>query len=85
MPLTDAQRRNLSTDLQRIAKVVEKELKRAVGQEIGFSLVVWGGFGEDQMIQYVANVAREDALRHMLELCRAWVDGMPDLPFHERQ
>jgi hypothetical protein len=85
MPLTDAQRRNLSTDLRRIAKVVEKELGRAAGQDVGFSLVIWGAFGEDEKIQYVANVEREDARRHMLELCKGWIEGMPDLPFHERQ
>jgi hypothetical protein len=85
MPLTDIQRRKLSTDLNRIAKVIGGELKRTTGADMGFSLVVWGAFGEDEMIQYVSNVERKDALRYMLELCKSWVDGMPDVPFHERQ
>ncbi|HEY3795137.1 MAG TPA: hypothetical protein VGM09_25205 [Bradyrhizobium sp.] len=84
MPLNDAQRRRLSQDLKRIAKVIERELERATGQSVGFSLVIWGAFGEDRMIQYVANVAREDAARHMLGLLEAWDEGMPDIAFHDR-
>jgi hypothetical protein len=85
MALTDAQRRSLSLDLRRIAELLDMELTKSSGQRVGFSLVVWGAFGEDGNIQYVSNVEREDALRHMLELCKSWVDGMPDVPFHERQ
>jgi hypothetical protein len=85
MALNEEQRRRLSLRLRRIAKLVERELKRATGEEVGFSLVAWGGFGEDHMVQYVSNVEREDAMREMLALIEGWLGGMPDIPFHERQ
>jgi hypothetical protein len=86
MPLTDVERRRLSLGLRRMAKLVERELKRATERsDIGFSLVVWGAHGEDHLVQYVSNVDHEDAMRAMLALLKAWVEGMPDIPFHERQ
>lgn len=85
MPLTPQQRTKLSLALQKVARDLDKSLeKKTGGSRVGFSLVIWGAFGEDQMVQYVSNVAREDAARHMAELLRGWGEGMPDIPYHER-
>ena len=54
-PLTPQQRTRLSLALQRVARKLDKQLERETGQRVGFSLVIWGAFGDDQMIQYVAN------------------------------
>lgn len=85
MALTPQQRTKLSLSLQRVARKLDKMLERETGQRVGFSLIVWGAFGDDKMVQYVANADREDCARHMAELLLAWREGMPDIPFHERQ
>lgn len=85
MALTPQQRTRLSLALQKIARDLEESLETKTGQRVGFSLVIWGAFGEDQMIQYVSNAEREDCARYMADLLSAWRDGMPDIPFHERQ
>ena len=51
---------------------------------VGFSLIVWGAFGEDNMIQYVSNCHRDETKKYMGDLLVAWDQGMPDIPYHER-
>lgn len=85
MPLTDQQRGKLSRALRRIAKRLDKEIERETGHRMGFSLIIWGQFGEDKMTQYVANADRADCAKYMQDLLDRWRTGMPDLPFHERQ
>lgn len=70
--------------MQRVARKLDKLLERETGERVGFSLIVWGAFGEDHMVQYVANTSREDCARNMAELLKGWAEGMPDIPFHER-
>ncbi len=82
--MTPQQRTKLSHALQRISRKVEKTLERETGEKLAFSLIIWGSFGDDQMIQYVANAAREDCAKYMGDLLAAWKGGMPDIPFHER-
>ena len=83
--MTDEERRRLSLQLKIIGRGLDREIARRVGRRLAFSLVIWGDFGEDHMVQYVANAAREDCMREMLELIDGWLKGMPDIPFHERQ
>jgi hypothetical protein len=85
MPLAPAKKARLSRALQRIARKVNMMLTQETGEEIGFSLIIWGSFGEDNMIQYVSNVNREDCILHLAELLNSWKSDMPDIPYHERQ
>lgn len=84
MPLTPQQRTRLSHGLQRVARKLDKLLERETGERLAFSLVIWGSFGEDHMVQYVANANREDCAKYMGDLLAAWRGGMPDIPYHER-
>lgn len=57
MPLTPQQRTRLSHGLQRVARKLDKLLERETGgTRVGFSLVIWGAFGEDHMVQYVSRM-----------------------------
>lgn len=86
MPLTPQQRARLSLGLQKVARKLDKLLQRETGGDrVGFSLIIWGAFGEDQMVQYVSNADRADCEKYMSDLLSAWRSGMPDLPCHERQ
>lgn len=84
MPLTPQQRTKLSLALQRVSRKLDKMLERETGERVGFSLIIWGAFGEDNMVQYVSNCAREDSVRNMEGLLAGWRKGMPDIPYHER-
>lgn len=84
MPLTPQQRTRLSLSLQRVSRKIEKMLKQETGAEVAFSLIIWGAFGEDHMIQYVANAARKECAEYIGELLASWKAGMPNIPFHER-
>lgn len=85
MSLTPQQRTRLSAGLQRVARKLDKLLQRETGERVAFSLIIWGAFGEDQMVQYVSNAAREDCEKYMGDLLAGWRAGMPDIPYHERQ
>jgi hypothetical protein len=73
--LTAQQQLRVSLALQRIAKLVDKELRQAAGTPVPFSLFTWGG-GRSQ---YVANVDRSDAMRVMQETLDRWKRHEPDL------
>jgi hypothetical protein len=81
---TDTQRRKLSLSLNMISNWIDKRLHRETGASMAFSLIIWGKFGEDQMIQYVSNTNQEDVIENMEALIDGWKQGMPDIPFHER-
>jgi phosphotransferase system IIB component len=66
----------LSRNLQRIAKLLEKELKQAAGCKVLFSLYTWSG----QRVQYVSNSNRDDVKTAMLELLARWENNSPDDP-----
>ena len=84
MPLTPQQRTKLSHALQRVSRKLDKMLEQETGSRVGFSLVIWGAFGEDQMIQYTSNCHRDEVKKYMGDLLAAWGQGMPDIPYHER-
>ena len=52
--------------------------------DAGLVIIVWGAFGGDQMVQYVANADRPECSKAMAALLDAWGQGMPDIPYHER-
>jgi hypothetical protein len=73
--LTPEQQVKVSLKMQRIARLIDKELKDAAGVRVPFSLFVWGG-GRSQ---YVANVDRGEAMKVMDETLHRWRRGEPDL------
>lgn len=73
--LTPEQQVKVSLALQRIARKVDKELQKAAGVRVPFSVFTWGG----QRSQYVANVSRNDAMAVMDETLTRWKRHEPDL------
>jgi hypothetical protein len=73
--LSAQQQVRVSLAMQRIARIVDKELRRAAGTRVPFSLFTWGG-GRSQ---YVANVERADAMTVMQETLDRWNRHEPDL------
>ena len=67
--LTHAEQIKLSRNLQRIAKLLDKELAKATGgKKVLFSLYTWSG-GRSQ---YVSNAMREDVKKGMREILERW-------------
>lgn len=75
MTLTPAQQVRVSRAMQKIARLVDKELCKAAGAPVPFSLFTWGGHRS----QYVANVDRSDAMAVMQETLDRWRRHEPDL------
>lgn len=73
--MTPEQQIRVSRVMQRIAKMVDKELRKAAGESVPFSLYTWGG-GRSQ---YVANVDRAAATQAMQETIDRWKRHEPDL------
>lgn len=73
--MTPEQQVRVSRVMERIARMVDKELRKAAGQRVPFSLFTWGG-GRSQ---YVANVDRADAMQAMQETLDRWKRREPDL------
>jgi hypothetical protein len=73
--LTPEQQVRVSLVMQRIAKQVDRELRKAAGTRVPFSLFTWGG----DRSQYVTNVTREDAILVMQETLDRWKRREPDL------
>jgi hypothetical protein len=73
--LTPEQQIAVSLRMQRIGRLVAKELRKAAGVPVPFSLFVWGG----NRSQYVANVDRGDAMAVMQETLDRWRRHEPDL------
>lgn len=69
--------------LQRIARLVEKELKKAgaTKDDTQFSLIIWG----EGRMQYVSNAQRSDVKAAMREMVEKWdregaERGVPEKP-----
>jgi len=73
--LTAQEQVRVSLAMQRIAKIIDKEMRKAVGTRVPFSLFTWGGARS----QYVANVDRSDAMLVMQETLDRWRRHEPDL------
>lgn len=74
----------LSKNLQEVARELDRDLTRAAGAPVLFSLILWSRHKNDR-VQYVANVARPDAVKALEELLERWKSNMPDVPAHEVQ
>lgn len=81
MALTHDQQVKMSRALKRIAKMIDRELEKAAGQRVAFSLYTWGAFGGDERIQYVGNGDRDAVRDTMRKLLDRW-DQPPDPPPH---
>lgn len=66
--LTFEQQIAISKRLQRIARLIDKELKAATGERVPWSLYTWGG----HRCQYVSNVGRDQAKIAMQECLDRW-------------
>ena len=73
--LTPQQQFYVSLAMPRIAKMVEKELRKAAGTQVPFSFFTWGG----DRSQHVANINRLDAMAVMQEALDRWRRHEPDL------
>lgn len=79
--LTFADQVEISKRMQRIARLIDKELSKATGgKRVPFSLYTWGG----HRAQYVSNVARDDAKVAMQECLDRWAEPQ-DPPPHDFQ
>ena len=68
----------LSRNLQRIAKMLDRELEKAAGTRVPWSLYTWGG----KRCQYVSNAPREEIKTAMRECLDRW-DQPDDPPPHQ--
>lgn len=77
-PLTHEQQVKIGRRLRRIADLVDKELRKAAGTVVGFSLLTWGA----GRTQYVSNSRRDDTRTAMKELVERWDEdhdlGIPE-------
>lgn len=62
--------------LQRIARLIDKELAAAGAPRMPWSFYTWGG----NRAQYVSNTDRADAIKAMKECIERWEKGSPDEP-----
>lgn len=70
--LTTAEQVMLGRNLQRIARLLDRELKRATGgKRVPFSLYTWA----NHRAQYVSNAPREAVKAGMRELLEKWDTG----------
>lgn len=66
--LTYEQQVAIARRLQKIARLIDKELKAATGQRVPFSLYTWGG----NRSQYISNVDRAEVKAAMQETLDRW-------------
>lgn len=66
--LSYEQQVRIAKRLPRIADMVEKELAKAAGTRVGFSVLTWGA----GRTQYVSNAQRADTKTAMRELVDRW-------------
>lgn len=77
-PLTFDDQVQIGRALQRIAKMIDRELSKAAGgKRVPFSLYTWGG----HRAQYVSNAPRQDVKACMVETIARWNEAQ-DLPPH---
>ncbi len=62
-----------------LAKAIDQTLKKYLGADIGFSLVVFNT-ENDSRANYVSNCKREDVHKALSELVDFWEKGSPDIP-----
>lgn len=71
----------VSKELQAIAKRLDKELDKAAGQRVSFSLFVW----TDGVANYIANTTdRQEVCTALTTVMGHWNQGLPDIPAHKR-
>lgn len=77
----------LSRQLRRLAKKVDKLVTRELGEQHTIGLVIQptGQDGEIAEFQYISNTARAFMHEAFRELVRKWDAGMADIPYHEKQ
>lgn len=68
----------IGRNLQRIAKLLDKELTKITGKRVPWSLYTWGG----HRCQYVSNSPRDDTKAAMQECLDRWNEPQ-DPPPHD--
>ena len=71
----------LSEGLQDIAKRLDKDIERAAGERVGFTLLVF----TEGRASYISTVQRDVSVQEIKRLLGIWEQGMPDVPTHEYQ
>jgi hypothetical protein len=79
--ITFADQVMISRKLKKIAKMVDRELEKACGKRVPFSLFTWGGLRS----QYVSNTDRDQAMIAMGETIERWCADEDDGPPHKAQ
>ena len=69
----------LSEGLQDIAKRLDKDIERAAGERVGFTLLVF----TEGRASYISTVQRDVSVQEIKRLLGIWEQGMPDVPAHE--
>lgn len=82
--MTTQAEKQLSAELQDLAKNLEAMLEKRAGKPMLFSLVVFNDEPGSRM-QYISNTDRECVSDALESLLAGWRDGMPDIPAHEVQ
>lgn len=74
----------VSRHLQTIAKNLSKDLEKAAGQRMAFSLIVFSD-AEDGETNYVSNCARKDAAKSLQKVLERWQQReLIDVPAHHK-
>lgn len=73
--MTPQKQVKVSIALKDIAKRIDRDLHKAAGERVPFSLYMW----IDGRVQYVANVERPDAIALMAEFFDKQTQGYPDM------
>lgn len=73
--LSYEQQARIAKRLRRIADILERELDKAAGTRVCFSLLTWG----TGRVQYISNGNREDTSKALRELLGRWDDPAQEL------
>jgi len=70
---------NLSKQLKKIARNLEKKITQASGERLAFTLVIYS----PGRAQYISNCDRQESIQQLEYLLEQWKKNMPDVPAHK--
>ncbi len=70
---------NLSKNLNKIAKKLDKNINHHAGKRLGFTLIIY----TEGRASYISNCDRNQSIEQMKHLLTLWGEGMPDIKAHE--
>jgi hypothetical protein len=82
--LNDEQAQNtVSRMMNSLATRIQKQLRRATGQDLAFSLVVFAP-SDKTLTSYISNAPRKEVQQALRQLLDYWDEGGPDVKAHDR-